>query len=131
MNKLNTKKDLKTHFFVLIAQCLIGSWFIFYNTYYTHLIFMVYLLVPTILALIFITILIGLDLTMKDWIVLKAKLIAKGHNQITVEDLQGNVKKFRLKNIYIKDIQEKDYIEIHYYKRTKAVINITISNTKT
>lgn len=124
MIELNTERDLRTQLFLSIVQCIIGSWFVFYNIYYSQLIFLVFLLVPAILTILFIVIIIGLDLTKKDYMVLQAKLIEKEHNKIIVEDLQGNIKKFRLKNKHIRDFREKDILKIKYFKRSKAVIKI-------
>jgi hypothetical protein len=55
---------------------------------------------------------------------MQAKLIEIGHNKLIVEDFQGKIKKFRLKNIHITDFKVNDKLEIQYFKRSMAVINI-------
>lgn len=74
--------------------------------------------------LVFIAIVISLDLAKQDNVTLRGRVKSKVRNIIVIIVDNGMDRKFTFKNDRMKDINVDDYIELQYFKRTKAVISV-------
>ncbi|MFC3750726.1 hypothetical protein [Paenibacillus sp. GCM10012306] len=72
-----------------------------------------------------IAIVIILDLAKQGFMIFQGQLVNRRGNIVIVKTSDGREMKFKITTDQMKEIQNDKDIEIRYYKRTKAVINIT------
>ncbi|RJE83912.1 hypothetical protein D3P07_24180 [Paenibacillus sp. 1011MAR3C5] len=83
-------------------------------------------IIPLPIFLIILT-MTSLDLGKQDDVTIRGKLVEKKVYTVGILMENGKVKKFRAHEAFVKEIKERrlqQEIEIQYYRRTKAVIQI-------
>jgi len=128
--KLKTIKSLKSSLLlsvICIFISLIGlfSNVIVQNAQIPNWIILIQI-IPLPVFLIILT-MISLDLVKQDYVTIKGRLVEKKIYTVGVLMENGKVKKFRANEEFVNEIKElklQQEIEIQYYRRTKAVIQI-------
>ncbi|WP_433942811.1 hypothetical protein [Paenibacillus sp. SN-8-1] len=123
-DKSKAKKTLQLLLFFSLLMIFNASIQLFINVLQERPNWLILLLLIPISIFIFIAIIISLDLAKQDYISVLGRLNSRKGNLIKISTINGERKKFRVNNNQMKNIDENIDIELHYYKRTKAVINI-------
>lgn len=123
MNSIGTRK-LKGFQNLMITFTLITTLALLTNLDQKPLWLFILQIVPLPIFLVLLS-MICLDLYQKDYVTIKGELIEKKEYTVWILTENGKVKKFRANEASeIKELNLHQEIEIQYYKRTKAVIQI-------
>ncbi|RUS47933.1 hypothetical protein [Cohnella sp. AR92] len=123
-NKSKAKKSLQLLLFFSLIMIFNSSIQIVINVLEDRPNWLILLLLIPNLIFIFIAIITSLDLVRKDYLTVFGRVDFKKGNIIKINTIDGEYKKFWVNKDLLKDIDENTEIELHYYKITKAVINI-------
>lgn len=77
--------------------------------------------IPLMLAVTYILV---RDLLSRDYITIQGCAIAKEFNKLYILDDQGRKKKLRLRDEFMKHIEDQDLIEVKLFRRSKVVVSI-------
>ncbi|MCR8656707.1 hypothetical protein [Paenibacillus endoradicis] len=125
--KLETPKRLKSLRLLSVLFTFIALIGLFSNVLVQPPIWIILIqVIPLPIFLIILT-MVNLDLVKKDYVTIKGELVEKKVYTVGILIENGNVKKFRANKEFAKEINElklHQEIEIQYYRRTKAVIQI-------
>ncbi|PYE41862.1 hypothetical protein HUB98_28645 [Paenibacillus barcinonensis] len=123
-NESKTKKTLQSLLFFSLLMIFNASIQIFINVLQERPNWLILLLFIPLPVLVVLAIIISLDLAKQDYITVLGKVNIQKGNLIKISIVNGKEKKFRINKDRMKDIDVNIDVELHYYKRTKAVINL-------